>query len=71
MIDVLGLEDPRENVTQTATLSKLIGTMGARHVLAEMSLDGSEFQNVYQSINTMSSFFEPICCAQIQLFFQM
>ena len=31
---------------------------------------GIEFQNVYQSINTMSSYFEPICCAPIQLFFQ-
>ena len=31
---------------------------------------GSEFQNVYQTINTMSSYFEPICCAPIQLCFQ-
>ena len=29
MIDVLGFEDPREYVTQTATLSKLTGTMGS------------------------------------------
>ena len=31
MIDVLGCGDPRENVTQTETLSKLTGTMGAHH----------------------------------------
>ena len=31
MIDMLGCGDPRENVTQTVTLSKLAGTMGADH----------------------------------------
>ena len=38
MIDVLGLEYPRENVTQTATLSKLTGTMGDRHGLGRYVL---------------------------------
>ena len=33
MIDVLRLENPRDNVMQTATLSKMTGTMGARHGL--------------------------------------
>ena len=33
MIDVLGLEYIREKVTQSATLSKLTVTMGARHGL--------------------------------------
>ena len=38
MIDVLALGDPRENVTQTATLSKLTGMMGARHGLGRYVL---------------------------------
>ena len=33
MIDVLGCVYPRENVTQTVTLSKLPGTKGDRHGL--------------------------------------
>ena len=33
MIDVLWCGDPRENITHTVTLSKLTGTMGARHGL--------------------------------------
>ena len=45
-----------ENSTNARTLQELY--------------NGSEFQNVYQSIYTMSPYFEPICCAPIQLFFQ-
>ena len=33
MTDMLGCGDPRENITQTITLSKLTGTMGVRHGL--------------------------------------
>ena len=33
MIDVLGYGNPREKFTHTVTLSKLTGTMGARHGL--------------------------------------
>ena len=33
MIDVLGRVDPRENLAQTVTLSKLTGTVGARYCL--------------------------------------
>ena len=38
MIDVLWCGDPRENVTQTVTLSKLPGTMGNHHGLGRDAL---------------------------------
>ena len=41
MIDVLGCGDRRENVTQTVTLSKLTGTMGAIHGLDRDTLGWS------------------------------
>ena len=40
-IDVLGCGDPREKVTQSVTLSKLTGTMGAHHVLDRDTLGWS------------------------------
>ena len=41
-----------------------------RGTMKRFSLYGSEFQDVYQWINAISSYFEPICCAPIQLFFR-
>ena len=44
----------------------ILGDELLRSVLVLLCIYGSEFQNVYQSINTMSSYFELICCAPIQ-----
>ena len=65
MIDVLLYGDPRENGTQTVTLSKLTGAMGLIMVWSEILLDGHRDMYVFPRGGIMearhrSNIMEPI-----------